>query len=367
MRGQSVNDVVAVELRRVRFALRAPLRSAHGTEAVRDLVLVCVERADGATGWGECSALARPTYSAEHTAGSWLVLRDELAPAALAGHDAVVVGHPMAAAALAVARTDAALRSRGRRLVEYLGERHGRPADAVASTAVLGRHRSVDGLLAEVQARCDEGAAMVKLKVSPRPADLEAAAAVRAAWPDLALAVDANGTLDRRSAGVLDGLGLAYIEQPAPAEDLLASAALAARLDTPVALDESITGVAAMRLALAVGAGQIVNVKPARLGGVDQAAEVARVAVDAGWPAFVGGMLESGVGRAAAVALAALPLFSLPTDIGPSARYVVDDVTEPIVLDGEGRVIVPLGPGIGVTPRSDRLEETTIDRILLEP
>ena len=356
---------VEVELVRVRVPLRAPLRSAHGTEAVRDLVLVRVALADGSTGWGECSALARPTYTAEHTAGAWLVLREELGPALLAGTDPGVVGHPMAAAAVGTAHLDARLRRQGRRLVEELGAAHGRPAERVAVAAVVSRSGSVDDVLADVAARLAEGVALVKLKVSPRPADLDAVAAVRAAWPSLALAVDANGTLDARSLAVLGPLGLAYVEQPAPADDLLASAALARRIDAPVALDESITSLAALEVALAVGAGSVVNVKAARLGGVAAAAEVARAAADAGCGVFVGGMLETGVGRAAALAVAALPWCTLPTDLGPSSRYWDRDLTEPIELDPDGLLPVPTGPGTGVAPDPQRLVDVVVDRVVL--
>ncbi|MCU1454904.1 MAG: hypothetical protein JWN46_3050, partial [Acidimicrobiales bacterium] len=90
-----------VELRRVRLALRVPFRSAHGTETHRDLVLVRLLLDDGQVGWGECSALARPTYTGEYTAGAWAVLRDELVPALLGRRRPAVVGHPMAAAGLA--------------------------------------------------------------------------------------------------------------------------------------------------------------------------------------------------------------------------------------------------------------------------
>jgi len=363
-KGRGVDEV---ELVRVRVPLVAPLRSAHGVEDVRDLVLLRVLLADGSTGWGECSALARPTYTTEYTAGAWAVLRDELVPALLAGRDAGLVGHPMAAAALAGAYLDASLRSRGRRLVEELGAHHGRPVERVPSTAVVGRSESTDDLLAAVFAHVNEGVAMVKLKVTTRPSDLDGVGIVRATWPDQPLAVDGNGSLDARSLAILDGHSLAYVEQPAPADELLSSAAYARRMATPVALDESITSMATLETALAVGAGRVVNVKPARLGGVHQAAELARAAAEAGCGVFVGGMLESGVGRAAALAVAALPACTLPTDLGPSSRYLADDLTEAIDADADGRVVLPSGPGIGVVPRPDRLEAVAVDRLVVRP
>lgn len=361
------SEVAEVELVRVRVPLVSALRSAHGAESIRDLVLVRVTLVDGSTGWGECSALARPTYSAEYTAGAWAVLRDELVPDLLAGSTGNVVGHPMATHALSTARLDAGLRQRGRPLVEELGHRYGRPAKHLPVTAVVGRAPSIDALVAVVDARLADGAVLIKVKVTPHPDDLAAVTAVRAIWPDLALAVDGNGTLDHRSLSILDGLGLAYVEQPAPADDLLASAAMAKRLGSPVALDESISSVGALEVALTVSACQVVNVKPARVGGVQVAANLAQVAVDAGCAVFVGGMLESGIGRAAALAVAALPMCTLPTDLGPSNRYFNPDISTAVTTDERGWVVVPVGPGIGVLPIPGRLNQTAVDRLVLRP
>jgi O-succinylbenzoate synthase len=203
--------------------------------------------------------------------------------------------------------------------------------------------------------------------VTPAPEDLVAVEAVRDAWPDLALAVDFNGTATPEALRRLDPLGLAYVEQPAPADDLVASAHLAGLIGCPVALDESITSRGALDAAVALAAGGIVNVKPSRCGGPDRAVELLGRARDAGWGAFVGGMLESGVGRATALAVAAHPAASLPTDLGPSLAYVEVDVTEPLRLDELGRMAVPSGPGIGVVPVPERLAAVAVDRLDLAP
>ncbi len=355
-------EVVAVELVRVRIPLLVEHRAAHGSEPVRDVVLVRVELADGATGWGECSALAHPTYTEEYTAGAFALLRDELVPTLLGHGGGPVVGHPMATSAVIGAHTDAVLRRTGSNLASRLGSRHGRPAEAVPTAAVVGLAADAAEVVERVAALVDHGTALVKLKVTPRPAHLDHVRAVRSTWPDLPLAVDANGTLDHRSAAILDEAGLVYVEQPAPADDLLASAAVAERLSCPVAIDESATSIPAVATALAVGAATVVNVKPARLGGVHAAADLARVVVDAGGAAFVGGMLETGVGRATALALASLPLFALPTDLGPSDRYFADDVAGPLVADDNGRLVVPTAPGIGVEPDTGLLERFAVDR-----
>ncbi|MBX3313634.1 MAG: o-succinylbenzoate synthase [Actinobacteria bacterium] len=363
MRGeQALQHVV---LRRLHLPLHRPLRSAHGEERVRDLVVVEAVDGAGRSGWGECSALARPTYTSEYTGGAWAVLRDELAPALVAGRELEVVGHPMASAGAIGALRDLGLRRRGRSLVDQVAVSLGRPRPAVPRTAVVGRGPVAD-VVAAVAAEIERGVALVKLKVTPGSDDLEGVDAVRRNWPDLDLAVDGNGTLDARTLSVLDAHRLAYVEQPAPVDDLVGSAELARRCDTPIALDESISSVDALRTAAALGAGHLVNVKPARLGGTEAAVEVVLAARDVGWGAFVGGMLESGIGRAAALAVAASELLVVPTDLGPSDRYVERDVTTPIVVDDRGRVVVPGGPGIGVEVDRVALDAATVDRVVVE-
>ena len=356
---------VEVRLHRIRLPLVRPHRAAHGTEAVREVVLVEAVGADGAVGWGECSALAAPTYTAEHLDGAWLVLRDHLVPAALAGRDHAVVGNPMAVAALDGALADLALCRGGRSLRDSVAARLGRPRPALARTAVVGLGAAAE-VLDAVAAAVGGGAAAVKLKVTPRPEALDVVSTVRAEHPDLPLAADANGSLDQRSVSILDDLGLLYLEQPAPADDLVASARWAQRCRTPIALDESVGSVGDLEAAAALGAGAILNVKPARLGGIGPAVEVVQRAGDLGLDVFVGGMLESGVGRATALALAASARCTLPTDLGPSAAYTPHDVTSPpIGLDGDGRVVPPTGPGIGVVVDRDRLAEVGVDRLVL--
>jgi O-succinylbenzoate synthase len=357
--------IVAVELRRVRLPLRHPMVAAHGTEHHRDVVLVAAERADGTVGRGECSTLSRPTYTAEWTGAAWWVLRDELVPALLAGGDAGIVGHPMATASLATAVLDARLRSEATNLAAFLGAEAGR---AVPSTAVSGIHPTVDALLAAVSADLAAGHRSVKCKIRPGW-DVEPLAAVRSAWPDLALAADANGAYGRSDVAhlaELDDLALAYLEQPFAADDLLASAELARRTGIRLALDESITSVAAVALVAELGAAHVVSAKPARLGGVDVAARVVALAAERGLGAFVGGMLETGIGRAAALAVAALPGCDRPTDLGPSSRYFAADLTPALELDGAGALTVPTGPGLGVAPDIDRLDAVTVDRLVLK-
>ena len=354
-----------VELRRIRIPLIRPFRTSFGSEHVRDVLLVKAETTDG-EGWAECATEPSPLYSAEYTDAAEHVLEHHLIPRLFAAAHlttpavgtllAPVKGHRMAKAAIETAVLDAELRAAGLSLGTYLGAVRG-AVDCGVSVGITG---TVDELIEHVAGYLDDGYRRVKLKIEPGW-DLEPVGAVRARWPELPLQVDANTAYrvtDARHLARLDDLGLLLIEQPLADDDLVGHAELAALLRTPICLDESIVSAAVAKSAIRLGACSIVNIKPARVGGYLEARRIHDVCAGHGVPVWCGGMLETGVGRAANLALAALPNFTLPGDTSASARYYEQDITEPFVLD-DGRLPVPTGPGIGVTPLPDVLADIT--------
>jgi O-succinylbenzoate synthase len=360
-------------LHRVRLPLLEPFVAAHGTERERAVTYVEAVGDDGTSGWGECVALAHATYSAEDADGAWHVLRDRLGPAVLRGEpierDATRAA-PMAWTALAGALTDLQLRRTDRSLARSIGGTR----TSVATTAVIGQRPSIAATVAAADRLVALGHRSLKLKVSPGR-DVEVVGAVRRAFPSIALAADANGSY-AAPGPELDGLlraaadaGLTYVEQPLPADDLdgLAAAARAAPLALTIVLDESVPDAETARRFAATDARFGLNLKPARVGGLDSALATLAVAIEAGWPAFIGGMLETGVGRALALAAASWEACTWPTDLGPSSRYFADDVTEPIELVAGDHLPIPTGPGIGVTPRGDRLAAVVSERVELDP
>lgn len=349
-----MSGLAAVELVRVRLPLRRPFTTSFGTTAEKDCVLVRALGDDGAEGWGECVAGTRPDYSGEWTEGAWLLLRDVLAPAALAGGDPGVRGNPMARAALEVALLDLDLRRRGVSLSAHLGGVRSRVACGVS----LGIERSIDDLLAEVSRFVAAGYRRVKLKIEPGR-DVEVVRAVREAFPTVPLSADANAAYqpsDAEHLAGLDAFGLEYLEQPLGEEHLVGHADLQARMETPLCLDETITSATVAREAIRLGACRVINIKLGRVGGIGEAVRIHDAAAEEDVPVWCGGMLETGVGRAANLALASLPNFRLPGDTSASDRYFAEDLTEPFVVDPDGTMAVPQGPGIGVTPAPERLE-----------
>jgi o-succinylbenzoate synthase len=369
-------DLQLVELVRVPLPMVVPFRTSFGLQTTRDALLVHVASAE-TDGWGECVTPAAPVYSEEYTAGAVDVLARHLVPGLVAGGPRVGArdvtdrlrgfkGHRMARAALECAVLDAQLQAAGRSLAQELGATARRvPAGVSVGIPAGGAAELVDLVAGYLAA----GYLRIKAKIA-RGHDTEPMAALRARFGDgLALQVDANAGYDPQDPddlAALDGLdelGLVQLEQPFAADRLLDHARHAARWRTPVCLDESIVDVARTREALDLGACAIVNVKPGRVGGLLEAVRVHDTCRDRGVPVWCGGMLETGIGRAANVALAALPNFRLPGDISASDRYFAEDLTEPFVLEG-GHLAVPDVPGIGRRPRVEALADAARVRLV---
>lgn len=350
--------VARVQLHRIALPLRRPHLAAHGREDQREVVLVQVTDEDGSSGWGECPTLARPGYTSEWTDGAWWVLSHMLAPALLSGRPLDLTGHPMASGAVRDALLDLRLRRAGAGPVAVLGPL----APAVAFGAAVGLADDPGDVVAAVDRARETGATLVVLKV--RPGWCEApVAAVRHSHPDLAVGVDANAsfttdTLDELRAA--DDLGLALVEQPMAVADHGGAALALAVLHAPVSLDEAVCSVGDLEVALALGTGSMVTVKASRLGGVEAAAQVAARAAAAGWGVHAGGMLESGLGRAAARVLAARPEVDGASLVGPTTGLFHDDVVDPVGVGSDGTVAVPTGPGLAPAPDPDRLARLTV-------
>jgi O-succinylbenzoate synthase len=369
-----MSRVRAVELLLVELPLVRPFRTSFGEVADKRCVLVRVET-DDAEGWGECVADARPDFSGEFNDGAWLVLREFLAPALFRAGDvdvgsveasfAEVRGNPMAKAALLDAFVDAELRADGVSLASWLGADRTRVECGVS----IGIAASPGALLDQVEGYLGEGYRRIKLKIQPGT-DVDRVRAVRRVYPDILLSVDANAAYTPADADVfrsMEDLDLLMIEQPLHHEDLLRHAELQAMLRTDLCLDESIRSLSDAAAALDLGACRIVNIKQGRVGGVLEARRIHDLCRERGVPVWCGGMLETGVGRALNLALAAMPGFTLPGDTSASARYFEDDLTVPFELASDGTMPVPSGPGIGVAPRPDRLEACVTHRSLLRP
>ncbi|KQZ09913.1 o-succinylbenzoate synthase [Microbacterium sp. Root53] len=359
----------AIRLHHLEMPLVAPFTTSFGTQTVKHCFLVeaQLETASGelVTGWGENVALDRPIYSPEYLDGAadvierWLApllaAVDDLTAETVAHHLRRIVGHQMAKASVEMAVLDAQLRAEGRSLASYLGA----VRTTVPSGVSVGIQDSGDETVRVIGGYIEQGYARIKLKIRPG-ADVAHVAAVRRAFgDDLPFQVDANAAytlVDAAHLRQLDEFGLLLIEQPLGEADIRQHAELARLLHTPICLDESVVSAEAAADAIALRAAAVINIKPGRVGGYLEARRIHDLARAHGIAVWCGGMLETGIGRAANAALAALPGFTLPGDISGSDRFYAEDiVTEPIRMH-DGVVDVPTGAGFGVEIDPERLE-----------
>jgi O-succinylbenzoate synthase len=266
------------------------------------------------------------------------------------------LGGQMAKAALETAILDAQLRDEKISLAVYLGATKSKVECGVS----VGIANNLEALGEEVKSYVDAGYRRIKLKIEPGW-DIEAIKYIRNLYPEIPLQVDANQAYSRadgKHLAKLDEFNLLLIEQPLDEHDILGHALLSKEVNTPICLDESIISLQAAEDALALKATTIINIKPGRVGGYIESVKIHNLCLKNKIPVWCGGMLETGIGRAANLALAALPGFTLPGDTSASARYFKQDITTPFVME-DGYLNVPNTPGIGVEPDMDFLEEIT--------
>ena len=328
--------------------------------------MVKVTNENGTVGWAECVAMSEPLYSPEYVIGCLDLMKRFLIPAlrdksSITAEDVPVLLKPflgghMAKAALETAILDAQLRDQNISLAKYLGATKSKVECGVS----VGIANDLAALVEEVKSYVDAGYRRIKLKIEPGW-DYEAVKTIRQIYPDIPLQVDANQAYSRSDGKLLaklDEFNLLLIEQPLDEHDILGHAMLAKEVKTPICLDESIISLQSAQDALALEATTVINIKPGRVGGYIESKKIHDLCVDKKIPVWCGGMLETGIGRAANLALAALPGFTLPGDTSASSRYFKQDITTPFVME-DGYLTVPTGPGIGVEPDLDFLEEIT--------
>jgi o-succinylbenzoate synthase len=362
-----------IELFHIRMPLVSPFGTSFGMTTDRDAIIVKAY-SDGLIGWGECVASWEPGYSYETTQTAWHILSDFLIPdligkpmpepEELPARLSSVRGHPLAKAGLEQAIWDLAAQRDGFSLAQKLAQPYPEgPRDRVKVGVSIGTQPTIAATLEVIAAHLAEGYGRIKLKIKPGH-DLELARAARRAFPDTLIMLDANSAYRLTDAPIfqaMDDLNLLMIEQPLGHDDIYDHSQLRPLIQTPLCLDESITSADHARYAIALGACDIINVKPSRVSGWTEARKIHDLAHVAGLNMWVGGMLETGIGRAAQLALAALPGFTLPGDISATDRYYRQDIATRFSLNAaDSTISVPTGPGLGIEVDEERLTAVTV-------
>jgi O-succinylbenzoate synthase len=360
--------IETIKLRELHMRLKSPFETSFGIIQDRRILLAEIV-ADGVTGWGEVTTGEIPSYNPKTTDTAWHIISDFIAPRLIGktitgGEDfpaltASIRGQEMAKAAIENALWDIKAQHKNLPLARLLGGTR----DEIACGVSIGIREDSQALLQTIKEELANGYQRIKLKIKPGK-DLEYVSAVRQAYPDICLSVDANSAYRLEDAGhlrELDQYNLLMIEQPLNWDDIYSHSKLQAQIKTAICLDECITSSRAANTAIELRACRIINVKLGRVGGHSEAIRVQEVCREANIPVWCGGMLESGIGRAHNIAMSTLPGFTLPGDVSASQRYWHEDIIEPEVLvSPQGTIRIPQTPGLGYAVRGDLIDKLTV-------
>jgi O-succinylbenzoate synthase len=350
--------------------LKAPFETSFGVTYDRSLLLV-EAHADGLTGWSEITAMETPTFNPETVGTSALIVRDVLVPAILGKRFqsadeipaayAQIRGHEMARAGIENALWDIEAQQRNVPLAKLLG---GTRVEIPCGVSI-GLQASPEVLREKVAVEVAAGYQRIKLKIKPAK-DLEYVRTIRKAFPQATLSVDANSAYTLNDTDHLkkfDEFNLLMMEQPLWWDDIYAHSKLQKLVQTSLCLDEPIRHIRDTTAAVELDAARIINIKLGRVGGHSSAKEIQAYCLLKNVPAWCGGMLESGVGRAHNIAVSSLPGYTLPGDVSASKRYWEEDIIEPEVeVSPQGTIRVPDKPGLGYHVRRDLIERWTVEK-----
>jgi O-succinylbenzoate synthase len=361
--------VERVTLRQIQMPLVHFFETSFSRTYNRDIVLVEAQ-AEGISGWGEVTAGENPFYNEEWTGSAWPILCDYVAPRVIgnelkSAEDVApllrhIRGHKMARGGLEAAVWDLEARRDGAPLWKKIG---GGARREIPCGVSIGIQDSVEQLIEKIEGELAAGYQRIKMKIKPGW-DVDVVRRVRERFPAIKLMADANSAYtlaDTEHLKRLDEFYLMMIEQPLSHDDIIDHAALQARLQTPICLDECIRTAHHAEQAIQLRACGIINIKLGRVGGFSEAKKVHDVAQAAGIPVWCGGMLEAGIGRAHNIALATLPNFVLPGDVSASKRYWKQDIIRPAVeTTARGTIAIRDDPGFGYEIDHDFIESITV-------
>ncbi|EOT38093.1 o-succinylbenzoate synthase [Enterococcus columbae] len=347
--------ICRVDYYQVKLPFKKAVQTSYGKLTAKYADILVLVNEDGQIGIGELTALPHPDYVEEYLLGERQILQHYLLPWLLAKEwvtlDAFCLemtkirGHLMAKAAIEMALFDLAAKLAEKSVAAYLP--NAQPSLAVGIS--LGIEPDLAKLMDQVDQAIAQGYQRIKLKIKPGY-DYQALAQIRQAYPEVCLMADANSAYQSQAASLkaLDELSLAMIEQPLAVDDFVAHAKLQAQLKTPICLDENVRSLADLQTIVALGSAQVINLKLPRVGGLLAAKKMLNFCQQHDLKVWMGGMYETGVGRAFHLHFAAQTCFDFPTDLASFDHYFVEDiVTKPMQLHA-GKISVPTGLGIGV-------------------
>jgi o-succinylbenzoate synthase len=358
--------IEAAEMRLISLPLRFRFETSFGVQTKRNIIVLTLY-SEGLEGYAETVMEHTPHYREETIAGAWELLEQLLLPKVVGqeihnpeqlwGLIGGFRGNRMTKSALEMAYWDLWCKSLNQPLWKMLGG----VREHIEVGISLGIEPSIEATIDKVGKGLADGYQRIKLKIKPGW-DTKPVTAVREAYPEANLTVDANSAYSLNHIATfkaMDAVGLDYIEQPLAFDDIHDHAKLQQQIATSICLDESITSPEDTRKALEIGAGRVINLKPGRVGGILMSRKIHDITQSYGLPVWMGGMLEAGIGRAANIHVATLPAFTKPGDTSSASRYWQEDIIEERLEASGGLMPVPQNPGLGVTLKRDFIQELT--------
>ncbi|HVO76117.1 MAG TPA: o-succinylbenzoate synthase [Ignavibacteriaceae bacterium] len=363
-----------IEIRKIFLPYLKPFETSGWVEKGNSGIIVKIY-SDGVIGWGEAPVGLEPFYNEETTETAWHIQKDFLIPILFKNNISSPehlnnLFSPIRANKIARAGIEFAFWDLwGKMMNKSISSLLGGTRKIIEVGVSIGIQKNINELIKNIEGYLDKGYKRIKIKIKPGY-DVVPVKAIRLAYPDILLQVDANSiyTLnDALQLKELDDFNLLLIEQPLGHDDIYEHSLLQKKFKTPLCLDESIVSLKHAEAAVELGACRVINIKACRVGGLSEAKKIHDFCLSKDIPVWCGGMLETGIGRAINVQLASLPGFTLPGDISANDRYFKKDIVlNPFSLNADGTIDVPQKPGSGAEADEEYLDSVTQDKLLLE-
>ena len=350
--------ITGIEWQGVAVPFKRPFRTSSSFIDARYSLLVRIETDKGIIGLGEAPAsLTRGPASLRYIATALETIAPAVLTRPLASIPFPAIPPPSLAFALETAALDCLAQSEAKPLSVFLG---GTPRP-VEVNAIVGQSAPAETEVLAAKA-VEEGFRTLKLKVGGRDlsVDEEALARTRnAVGAAVRLRLDANRAWPENQASLaLDRLAKfspEFLEEPVTPPDIPTLSRLHRNSPIPIAADESVENAQSAAILADSGAVDILVIKLARVGGITAARSIIEHARTRGLGAVLTSSLETGVGLAAALHLAAA--MSIPQACGlATGPLLTHDLLQTPLSPDSGFLVSPDSPGLGITPDLDAIQ-----------
>ena len=355
--------------RKLKLPLISPFTTSFGTDTDKDVFVFILED-NGIIAYSESVTDENPFYGPEDNYTAFHIIQNYLSPIVkeLPEPDefnkrmGFIKGNNMAKAAMEMLLYDYHAKLRGKPLDKFLGKSRGH-----ANVGISLGMDNIETTLKKIQDALDRGYKRIKVKIM-KGKEMDILGSVRDTFPDIVLSADANSDYSEKDFDLvkkIDRYDLVYLEQPLYHDDIIYHAKLAEQMSTPICLDESITSPEKAQKAFEIGACKVINIKEGRLGGMQNSLRVMDIVKSYRGHVWIGGMLETGIGRAFNVSMASLEDINYPGDTSPNDKYFLHDIVKNPFRMVNGTIKSNEGPGTGIIIDEEYLNKYTVARGVL--